>query len=140
MWEASLRRLGLVSRGEEEDSKLVVALFAFLRDSGIGYEQFWFDWYGGALSAGRAERSPAANTYRGTAFAPLRELLTAYAPRPGLRLDHPYFARERPRTMLIDEMEALWAPIAADDDWSAFNTALGEIDEMRDAYRSGDAP
>jgi len=140
MWEASLRRLGLISRGEEEDSRLVVALFAFLRDSGIGYEQFWFDWFGGTLSAGRAERSPAADAYRDAAFAPLRELLMAYVPQPGLRLDHPYFARLQPRTMLIDEMEALWTPIAAVDDWSAFNGALAEIEEMRDAYRSGDAP
>ena len=36
--------------------------------------------------------------------------------------------------MLIDEMEALWAPIAESDDWSAFNAALGEIEEMRQAY------
>ena len=36
--------------------------------------------------------------------------------------------------MLINEMEALWAPIAADDDWTDFLTALGEIAAMRDAY------
>jgi hypothetical protein len=27
--------------------------------------------------------------------------------------------------MLIDEMEALWAPIAEHDDWSAFHTRAG---------------
>ncbi len=36
--------------------------------------------------------------------------------------------------MLIDEMEALWAPIAESDDWSEFHRVLGEIDEMRQAY------
>ncbi len=40
--------------------------------------------------------------------------------------------------MLIDEMEALWAPIAESDDWSEFHRVLGEIDEMRDAYGSDD--
>ena len=36
--------------------------------------------------------------------------------------------------MLIEEMEALWAPIAEADDWSAFYRVLGEIEEMREAY------
>ena len=37
---------------------------------------------------------------------------------------------------VIDEMEALWAPIAERDDWSEFHRVLGEIDEMREAYGS----
>ncbi len=49
-------------------------------------------------------------------------------------LDHPYFARETPRTMLIDEMEALWAPIAERDDWGPLYRALEEIEVMREAY------
>ena len=36
--------------------------------------------------------------------------------------------------MLIDEMEAIWAPIAERDDWSALYAALDEIEEMRQAY------
>lgn len=138
MWSAALRRLGLLSRGEVEDSELVVKIFAFLHHSQIGYEQFWFDWRGGQLSSERATRSPAAPVYASDAFAPLREALAPYAPTSAVNLDHAYFARAIPRTMLIDEMEALWAPIADADDWSAFHRALGEIEEMRQAY-AGDA-
>jgi hypothetical protein len=36
--------------------------------------------------------------------------------------------------MLIDEMEALWAPIAESDDWGPVQLALEEIEEMRQAY------
>ena len=36
--------------------------------------------------------------------------------------------------MLIDEMEALWAPIAEGDDWSEFHRVVGEIEQMRQAY------
>ena len=36
--------------------------------------------------------------------------------------------------MLIDEVEAIWAPIAEGDDWSAFERKLGEIARLRDAY------
>ena len=138
MWDAILRRLGLVSRGETEDSELVVRIFAFLAESQIGYEQFWFDWRGGELSRERATRSPVAPAYWTAAFEPVQAALAPYEPSPSVNLGHPYFARALPRTMLIDEMEALWAPIAEADDWSAFQHALGEIEEMREAY-AGDA-
>ena len=36
--------------------------------------------------------------------------------------------------MLIDEVEAIWKPIAEQDDWSVFHAKLDAIDEMREAY------
>jgi hypothetical protein len=42
--------------------------------------------------------------------------------------------------MLIDEMEAIWAPIAERDDWSLFHQTLGEIEEMRQAYAPTSPP
>ena len=39
--------------------------------------------------------------------------------------------------MLIDEVEAIWAPIAADDDWSAFHAKLADIATMSDALGTG---
>ena len=134
MWNAALRRLGLVARGDAEDSELVVRIFAFLNQSQIGYEQFWFDWRGGRSSAERAARSPAAEAYAGESFTPVREALAPYEASAAVNLDHPYFARALPRTMLIEEMEALWAPIAEADDWSEFHRVLGEIEQMREAY------
>ena len=133
-WNAALRRLALLSRGDEQDSELVVKIFAFLSQSKIGYEQFWFDWRGGMASAPRASASPAAAAYGTGAFAPVREALLAYHTAPWVNLEHPYFERATPRTMLIDEMEAVWTPIADADDWSAFHAALGEIEQMRQAY------
>jgi uncharacterized protein YdiU (UPF0061 family) len=134
MWNAALRRLALLPRGDAADSELVVRIFAFLHDSRIGYEQFWFDWRGGMASAPRAPASPAAAAYETETFAPVREALLAYETAPWVNLDHPYFERQGPRTMLIDEMEAVWAPIAEADDWTAFHAILAEIEQMRQAY------
>jgi hypothetical protein len=50
-----------------------------------------------------------------------------------VKVDHPYFAG-KPCTMLINEVEAIWAPIAAGDDWSAFAAKLDQIHVMADAY------
>jgi uncharacterized protein YdiU (UPF0061 family) len=131
---ALLRRLGLSSRSEEADGALVAAIIAFLAESHAPYEQFFFDWRGGALSAERAAHSPSADLYASEGFRPLADLMEGFAASASVNLDHPYFARRTPRTMLIEEMEALWAPIAESDDWSAFAEALAEIEDMRLAY------
>ncbi|MEQ1900072.1 MAG: protein adenylyltransferase SelO family protein [Devosia sp.] len=136
MSDACLRRLALEPMGEERDSELTTAIFAFLAASQIPYEQFWFDWRGGTASSGRATLSPAAEAYASELFFPLRGLFEFYSPTSSANLDHPYFARRLPRSMLIDEMEAIWAPIAESDDWSALAVALAEIEEMREAYQA----
>jgi hypothetical protein len=38
--------------------------------------------------------------------------------------------------MLIEDVEALWQPIAETDDWTAFYRKLDAIRSMRDAYQS----
>ena len=131
---ALLRRLGLMSAGPERDGPLAKALWTFLHESKAPFEQTLFDWYGGLRSTGRAERSPSAALYTQPAFQPVRAALEGFEPDPAARLDHPYFARSTPCTMLIEEVEAIWAPIAANDDWSAFAAKLREIGVMAEAY------
>ncbi len=126
---ALLRRLGLEGAG---DPGLNDAVWAFLQQSQMPFEQFFFDWYGGLASEHRATRSPSAAFYAGPRFAPVREKLATYdsAAAP----DHQYFARSEPCTMLVGDVEQLWAPIAEHDDWSAFNAKLDAIQDMREAY------
>jgi hypothetical protein len=38
--------------------------------------------------------------------------------------------------MLLDDVEAIWAPIADKDDWSLFAAKLDEIRAMAEAYRT----
>ncbi|UJQ94327.1 protein adenylyltransferase SelO family protein [Mariluticola halotolerans] len=131
---AFLARLGLVSEGAEADAALLETLFKFMASSKAPYEQVLFDWRGGMESAARAAKSPIAELYQSDAFAPVRARLVAFTPAPRLNLDNSYFKRAQPRTMLIDEVEAIWAPIAADDDWCGFEKALTEIADMGRAY------
>ncbi len=121
---AVLRRLGLRSRGAEADAVLGRSLWQFLEASQAPFEQVFFDLYGNPAA-------PPGDIYRTEAFPALREALSGYA---GASRDHAYFAEGRPCTMLIDEVEAIWEPIAADDDWSAFHAKLAGIARMRDAY------
>ena len=134
---ALLARLGLASRGEEADEALVQAWWTWLRESGAPFERAFFDWHGGPAAAARAEAGPEGARYRAPEFAPVRRLLDGYAPAPGARLDHPYWQRPAPATLLIEDVEALWAPIAAEDDWSLFHAKLAEIGALREALTPG---
>lgn len=127
-------RLGLLSRGGAADGELLSALFAFMAAERPAYEQVFFDWRGGLASENRALSGPQASAYGGETFQAFRALLSAYDIAPNANLSHPYFARTRPRTMLIEEVEAIWAPIAEADDWAAFAAVIEEIGEMGRAY------
>jgi hypothetical protein len=52
---------------------------------------------------------------------------------PGAR-DHAYWSDAAPQTMLIDEVEAIWAPIAGGDDWSAFEAKVAAVRRMGEAH------
>lgn len=129
-----LWRLGLVSAGEEADARLAKAMVDFLIATRAPFEQTFFDWRGGLASAERAKSSASAAHYDAAQFAPLRAALAEHETAPDAGLDHVYFRRSAPCTMLIDEVEAIWAAIADRDDWSALHRKLHEINEMREAY------
>ena len=124
---AVLRRLGLAPAGPEEDSATSRAWWEFLAESQAPFEQAFFDWHGGRETA-RLARSPVRY---GDAFDAVRAALGRHQPtsEPG----HPYF-NGAPCTLLIEEVEALWAPIAADDDWSSLEAKLAHIEQARAAY------
>ncbi|HEX8300411.1 protein adenylyltransferase SelO [Sphingomonas sp.] len=116
---AMLWRMGLKPRSPEQDRALIQSAESALSASHAPLDQFFFDAFGGQLPEDYDEP-----------FAQLRRLLTAYEPRKSR--DHPYWATE-PCSMLIDEVEAIWAPIAERDDWSLFNAKIAAIRTMGEA-------
>lgn len=123
------QRLGLRLRGDAADRRLVEAVSAFLSWCPIGWERFFFDWYGG--DADRAMRSEAARYYQGPLFLRLRGCLEGLEPTRSTR--HPYFEGEQPATLLWEEIEALWTLISARDDWSGFEFKLRQIAQLGEA-------
>ncbi|ATQ67676.1 MULTISPECIES: protein adenylyltransferase SelO [Methylosinus] len=137
---ALLDRFGLAPAAEAEaEAALAKGLLEFLGKTQAGFEQTFFDWRGGLASRERAARSPQAALYDAPEFGPLREALAAHETAPAANLDHAYFRRDTPCTMLIEEVEAIWTPIAAADDWSALDAKLVDIAAMREAYGQGAA-
>jgi uncharacterized protein YdiU (UPF0061 family) len=134
--EAFVTRLGVKPKGEEEDGELVRAALKLLAEGGeaLRWEPLFFDWFCGTASETRARGGPRAAAYAGDAFQGFHDRLAGYEPDRPERLDHPYFAQGEPEEMLYDQVEALWAPIAERDDWSAFEAKLAGVARAREAY------
>ncbi len=125
--ERLIARLGVDTRGEAEDRPLVSAMLSALRSRLVGIDRFFFDWRGG--------RIPTDDAYSAGEFDELRSRLDGRQ-RP---LTHPHWSDPAPCSMLIDEVEAIWAAIADSDDWGPFEAKIEAIRRMGDAMTS-DAP
>lgn len=131
---AMLRRLGLAPSGHDEDIALIKALFTALRLSKAPFEAVMFDLYGGAARLAKAEAGPRASLYASAEFAPLLALWRAREAAGTANLASRYFAGDAPETLLYDEIEAIWQPIAARDDWNGLAAKLTGIERVRLAY------
>ncbi|MCX4247440.1 protein adenylyltransferase SelO [Paraliomyxa miuraensis] len=132
--EGVLERLGLRARGRESDARLVDALYVFLARSRVGYDQAFFDLYGGMASTTRWGSSPEAVAYEHDGFGPVRAMLEAYEPTEHAAwalAAEPYFLqRTRPESMLIEEVEALWSAIDERDDWQPLHAKIEAVRAM----------
>ncbi len=120
--DALLWRLGRKPIDPASDRALVQAIERGLRASGVGIDRFFFDAFAQPLPEGY-----------GAPWDEARAALDRYAPRAPRT--HAYWRGEAPCSMLIDEVEAIWARIAENDDWSALDVKVAQIREMADALR-----
>lgn len=131
--DASFFQLGLAPGILDDDLGLLQTMFSWMTETQIPWAQFFFDWFGGAKSLARAESSPVKALYQREDFGILRNALLNREAAAPERLEHDYFARPTPETLLIDEIEELWAAIAERDDWSLFEAKLAGIAQKRKA-------
>ena len=126
------RRLALSEGAFEADMAFLTALFGWLTESQAGWDQFFHDWHGGGASAARAAAGPQGARYAEPGFAPVREGLEARTRADAGALPA-YFGRAAPVSLVIDEVEAVWAAIAERDDWAPFEAKLADIALLREA-------
>ena len=111
-------RLGVVAQGLEPDTALIGACERTMLASGESPDAFFL--------AHRGLRNPIAEALD-------------HEPAPGA-LDHAYWADPAPQSLLIDEVEALWAPIAADDDWGPLMAKVTALRQMGEALGAAPVP
>lgn len=139
------RRLGIAAIEDSDPTEsginLLKALIEFWTETQAPFEQVLFDLRGGTEGRDRLNRSPIAKHYDHETFAAVSSLLkSTFRTCEHANLEHSYFQRTSPRTMLIEDVESIWEPIASADDWSLFDSSLAEISEMREAYSNETQP
>lgn len=130
-----LMRLNLKSHGSEADSELLQSFFSFMESSKALYEQSFFDFFGGTTSP-RLQTSPQKDLYQGEDFEKFKTQLAIFEVANTTLLSHSYFGNARPCSLLIEEIESIWSPIADRDDWSYFHRKIDEIRAFRGIYSS----
>lgn len=129
-------RLGIKSKSAEEDSALFMAAEKFMRASKISIDRFFFECARGTL-AHYDWKNDHCHDETAVYFEEFLSLLTPYA-QTGSR-DHDYWQGDDPQSMDIDEVEAIWAHIADNDNWQPLYdkvTSLRKMGEAMAALRS----
>ena len=118
-----LWRLGVVSKGEDEDKRLVEAAErAMVRDQ-IPIAAFFHGYRGGRTGA-------FAST--GADQAAFEDILRGYVPA---HASGDYWASNPVCAMLIDEVEMIWDAIAQKDDWQPLYQKLAHIQDLGQALK-----
>ncbi|AKM10536.1 protein adenylyltransferase SelO family protein [Croceicoccus naphthovorans] len=115
-------RLGCTRASTEQAEALVGPAEEALSQSEMQPDALFFAARTGTLPAGKAT----------DAFAEL----VADCPWPDN--GHAYWSDSEPQSMLIEEVEAIWAAIDRDDDWSPLNAKVAALRRMGEAH--GPAP
>lgn len=117
----------------ELNGKLISSLFTFMESEKCLFEQTLFDLHSGAIQE-RLDRSPQGNLYKKDSFNNLQSTLKEFSVDSVATTRHPYFQKPLACSLIIDELEALWQPISANDDWTLFERKLQEIRSFRGVY------
>jgi len=112
-------RLGVTSRGVEADFALIAAAERVMKAGEMGPDAFFFAHRGGRGADGD-----------------LAAALSGYQPATG---DHPVWS-DTPPSLLIEEVEALWQPIADRDDWQPLHYRIAAIRALGDALGEPPTP
>jgi uncharacterized protein YdiU (UPF0061 family) len=114
-----LWRLGLATDDGVLARELTSAAVDGMGQSGLSVDRFFFDWRGG--------RAVSGDVYGPAIWGDLRKLMDRCTPVRGA-LDHGYWRRAAPCSMLIEEVEALWSAIDSRDDWAP---VMAKVDAIR---------
>ncbi len=127
-----LIRLNLKSPSDDDTAQLVALFFTLAEEHKLLFEQTFFDF--NSLKVLRSSEVQKKYASCGLLFSELLEFLKRFEVEDRNKADHPYFQNEKPTTLLIDDIEKIWAAIAENDDWSLFNQKLQSIRLFRGLF------
>lgn len=107
------RRLGIAPKDLKTDTALVRDCFIYLQDSQAPWPEFWQDWQGGAARSSEDQ----IGAYDAQWTDRIKEF-ESVAERP---------EKDKPESLLYEEIGEIWQPIAESDDWTAFEQKTARL-------------
>lgn len=126
-----LKRLNLKSKSKEENSELLAAFFQMIHKSEVLFEQSIFDFN----SQKALQKTQLLDKYPQEERAALLSKIQSFEVNSSVVAKDAYFQNEKPETLIIDEIEALWKPIADQDNWEDFYKKIDRIQKIRHLYK-----
>jgi uncharacterized protein YdiU (UPF0061 family) len=117
----------------EMDQEMMMNFFKFLSEAQPWFEQTFFDLHSG-INEDRLLRSVQSEAYKHPSFADLKKNLEFYEVLSEEKAAHPYFENTTCCSLIIEELESIWAPIAERDDWTLFEEKLKQIRAIKGVY------
>ncbi|MBY0555019.1 YdiU family protein [bacterium] len=124
--EAFFKRLNLKPSDVETNSSFLTSYFSFMEQSKLNFEEMFFDFH--------SKRVLEKNSAKYEKATELLKQLQKFEVANVTLANHVYLKEEKPCTLLIDEIENIWKPIAEHDDWSLYNQKLQSIRKFRGLY------
>lgn len=113
-------RMGVASRGDADNARLVGTCEAIMAQSGEAPDVFFHRHRGGRSADGD-----------------LASALEGYQATDG---DHEYWSDNAPQSMLIEEVEEIWSAIDREDDWQPLYDKVGALRRMGEAHGTAPVP
>jgi uncharacterized protein YdiU (UPF0061 family) len=124
--KALSRRLG-ISNIDGAAMDVASNVLPALAEADTPFEDFFFDHFGGSQARLGRGNKPLAPYGAHKSLAKVSAAILECAPSPEARPSDPYFNRDTPSTLLIEEVEALWSHIDERDDWQPLYDKVEEI-------------
>lgn len=128
-YQAFQNKLNIRFQDDATTTEAISLFFQTVMDKAIQFEEAFFVFH----SSHTNQELPAS--IANMASAQLLKKMIASATVIDLEKNkHSYFKREKPETLLIDEIEVIWKPIAENDDWTLFENKIQSLRLLRGLY------
>jgi serine/tyrosine/threonine adenylyltransferase len=119
-----LWRLGVSPRGADQDTQLVEAAERAMVSAKIPIDDFFHSHRGGRIPGTAHTLTPE--------YTALNDILSLY--RNAIAAKAGYWQQPEICSMHIDEVEAIWAAIAEDNNWEPLSAKINAIRQMAAAH------
>ncbi len=121
---------------DADAEKAVHLFYKTLTEVSIGYELAFFSLHTAQIYTNPVFNDPSVFTFLNHPdIQELKKIIENGSVLDATILSNDYFKSVKPETLLIDEIEMIWKPIAEYDDWSLFEQKIQSLQKFKNLHK-----